>query len=204
MTSIIELKKEYLKKKREIRKRLDEFRKKYEESPEDLFVEMCYCLCTPLSKAEKVYKVINQKNKSFLLKASKEDLANFLKGNCRFHNNKAKYIHESRKFISELKKISKNPVEAREYLVKNVKGLGMKEAGHFLRNIGYKGLVILDGHILNCLKEFGVLKTNKRPSTVKEYLEIEKKMKTFAKKIKISVDELDLLFWSMKTGKVLK
>jgi thermostable 8-oxoguanine DNA glycosylase len=35
-------------------------------------------------------------------------------------------------------------------------------------------------------------------------LEIEKKFYDFSKKIKISMDELDLLFWSIETGEVFK
>jgi N-glycosylase/DNA lyase len=157
-----------------------------------------------LSKAEKVYKIINKENKEQLLNSNRRNLSNFLKGNCRFHNNKASYIVEARNFIDYIKKLPKDGIEARDFIVQNVKGLNYKEASHFLRNIGYKNLAIIDGHILNSLKEFGVIKSNARPKNKKEYLNLENKIKDFSKDIKIPMDELDLLLWSMKTGKVLK
>jgi thermostable 8-oxoguanine DNA glycosylase len=42
--------------------------------------------------------------------------------------------------------------------VGNVKGIGYKEAGHFLGNIGFnQDLAILDRHILKNLKKLGVI-----------------------------------------------
>ncbi|MBI2128913.1 N-glycosylase/DNA lyase [Candidatus Woesearchaeota archaeon] len=202
--TIKHLKKQYKDKSSEIKKRLEEFKKTGKKDVEDLFVELCYCLCTPLSKAERVIQVINSKNKTILLKKGKKELENILRRHVRFHKNKSKYIIEARRLLKRLKELSKNPDEARDFLVENIKGLSFKEASHFLRNIGYGGLAIIDGHILNCLKEHGVLKSNKRPKNKKEYLEIENKIKEFAEKARIPVDELDLLFWSNKTGKVLK
>ena len=37
-------------------------------------------------------------------------------------------------------------------------GLGWKEASHFLRNVGYKDVAIIDRHIINCLCDSGSLK----------------------------------------------
>lgn len=201
---IKKLKQQHEIKKSEINKKLQEFEKSGKKNAEDLFVELCFCLCTPLSKAERVIQIINPKNKDILLKKSQKELEKLLRRHVRFHKNKSKYIIEARKVLKNLKKLSKNPDKARDFLVENVKGLSFKEASHFLRNTGYNGLAIIDGHILNCLKEHGVLKTNDRPKNKKEYLKMENKIKEFSKKTKIPVDELDLLFWSNKTGKVLK
>jgi len=191
---------EYKKKKKEIKKRLKELKK---DSAEDRFIELCFCLCTPMSKAEKVYEKVNEKNRSFLLNASYKELSSFLRKVCRFHKKKAKYIVEAREKIDLLDKIPKDAYEARDFLVKNIKGLGYKEASHFLRNIGYRNIAILDRHIINSLRELGI-NSKEPPKTRKKYLEIEKEMKKFSKKIGISIDELDLLLWSMKTGKILK
>jgi len=198
-----ELKEEYKKRKKEIQRRLKEFSRKRHSSRGDLFLELCYCLCTPLSKAEKVYERINKDSEDLLSKAGQAKVASFLRGTCRFHRNKSKYIVDSRAFI-QCMKLPSDPMEAREYLVRNVKGLGYKEASHFLRNIGYRGLAILDGHIIHSLHQLKVLKTDERPKSRKEYLAMEEKMKKFANKVGIDLDELDLLFWSMRTGKVLK
>ena len=94
--------------------------------------------------------------------------------------------------------------ERREFFVQNVKGIGYKEASHFLRNIGFKGYAILDKHIINSLHEFGVLSTNEKPKNNKEYLEIEQKFIDFSKDAGIDMDELDLLLWSRKNGRILK
>jgi len=202
---IIQIKKEYKLRKRKIKERLNEFaRIGKRKNPDELFLELCYCLCTPLSKAERVNRIINMKYRDKLKQASPKELSFFLRGNCRFHNNKAKYICRSRNHMPLILHLPKDPIEARDLLVKDVKGLGYKEASHFLRNIGYRKLAILDGHIINTLHQLGVLKSNKRPHSKKEYLTLEEKMKEFSNKIRIDMDELDLLFWSMKTGIVLK
>jgi N-glycosylase/DNA lyase len=95
--------------------------------------------------------------------------------------------------------------EKREWLVRSVKGLSYKEATHFLRNIGKnEGLTILDRHILKNLKYHSVISALPKTVTKKNYLTIEKKFLRFAHDIGISVDELDLLFWSNETGEILK
>ena len=80
----------------------------------------------------------------------------------------------------------------------------MKEASHFLRNIGFRGYAILDRHIINSLNEFGVLSTNDKPKNAKEYLETEQKFIDFSKQAGIDMNELDLLLWSRKNGRILK
>ncbi len=87
---------------------------------------------------------------------------------------------------------------------KDIKGIGYKEASHFLRNIGFRGYAILDKHIINSMHEFGILKTGDKPKNNKEYLEIEQKLMGFSGDIGIDADELDLLLWSMKNGRILK
>lgn len=201
---MLDVKGEYEKRKFEIQSKLGEFAKNKNMSDDDLFLELCFCLSTPLSKAEHAAKVINAKNKELLIYGSEKDVANLLKGFVRFHNNKACYIVNARNFMKVLGNLPKDPVEARDFLVDNIKGLGMKEASHFLRNIGYRNLCIIDGHVMNCLCELKVLPNNERPSSKKEYLDVEGKMKDYSKKVGIDADELDLVFWSSKTGKIIK
>ncbi|MBM3200158.1 N-glycosylase/DNA lyase [Candidatus Woesearchaeota archaeon] len=204
MKNIKELKKEYSKRKPEIRKRLREFKELKTKSGEELFIELCFCLCTPMSRAERVIQVINNDHKRLLLRGKKEDVAKALKGYARFHNNKAKYIVEARDKINLLKGLPEQGTTARDFLVSNFKGIGLKETSHFLRNVGYKDLAILDVHIIKCLYELRVLGSDKRPSSRKQYERMEEQFKTFSEKISIPLDELDLLFWSSRTGKILK
>ena len=100
----------------------------------------------------------------------------------------------------------RDPFARRDWLAqeKQVKGLGYKEASHFLRNIGIKGHAILDKHVMRCLAEVGVMNSPKPPATRTKYLEAEQELIRFAKDIRIDFDELDLVLWSMKTGEILK
>ena len=94
----------------------------------------------------------------------------------------------------------------RDWLVqeKGVKGLGYKEASHYLRNIGFTGYAILDKHVLNCLAELGIIDDPRPPNTRARYLSTEAKLRKLTAKINIDFDELDLVLWSMKTGVILK
>lgn len=99
-----------------------------------------------------------------------------------------------------------DPFARRDWLAreKRVKGLGYKEASHFLRNIGLSGYGILDKHILRSLTELGVIESAQPPTSRTRYLETEERLRRFARDIRIDFDELDLVLWSMKTGEILK
>jgi N-glycosylase/DNA lyase len=93
----------------------------------------------------------------------------------------------------------------RDWLVRNIKGIGYKEASHFLRNIGFGGrLAILDVHILRNLVKFGVLREIPKSLSRGKYIELERKAGRFADKAGIPMDHLDLLFWSEQTGMIFK
>jgi N-glycosylase/DNA lyase len=95
--------------------------------------------------------------------------------------------------------------DAREWLVKNVKGMGYKEASHFLRNIGMgEELAILDRHILKNLNKYRVIKEIPASLSRTKYIEIEAQMKEFSNAHNIPMAHLDLLFWYNETGKIFK
>jgi len=199
------LKEQYTVRRNEVRKRLGEFSKNASHmTDKDLFLELCFCICTPQSKAIKVAQVIHKENAAKLMQLSQPELAQMLRRNTRFHNNKSKHIINARKYITKLSHLDKNSVIAREFLVKNIKGLGYKEASHYLRNVGYRNLCIIDRHVINLMHELKVFKDTKNPSTPKIYLEQEQVIKNYAKKHDYDVDELDLVLWSIKTGHVFK
>ncbi|MBU5537009.1 MAG: N-glycosylase/DNA lyase [Candidatus Aenigmatarchaeota archaeon] len=215
MEDLNELVRYYKDKKYEIIKRLEEFRSILNESDEKIFSELVFCLLTPQSKATTCWNVVQVLEKNnLLLNGNEKQIRPFLQA-IRFPENKTRYLIEARNFFTEngviniKKKISKlqdNPFLLREWLIKNVKGLGMKEASHFIRNIGLNNnnLAILDVHILNNLVKFGVIKEIPKSLTKKKYLEIEDKMKKFSEEIQIPLDELDLLLWSKETGIIFK
>ena len=97
----------------------------------------------------------------------------------------------------------KDEGKRREWLVKNVKGIGYKEASHFLRNVGYDNYAIIDFHIIDVLAKYKVIR---RPQKLnrERYHKIEEKLKEVAANAKLSLAELDLYLWYMETGKVLK
>ncbi len=197
-----------------IKKRLKEFKNKWKEGSErEIFAEFIFCLLTPQSKAKVCWRAVeNIVSKNMLLKGKADDIVRFLTG-VRFKHKKASYIILAReKFVVNKKlKIKEflskfdDVISMREWLVKNIKGMGYKEASHFLRNIGFgKDIAILDRHILKNLKLFNVI--DKIPSSLskKLYFEIEDKMRKFSNKIKIPMDELDLLLWYKEAGEVFK
>ena len=183
-----------------ILERLQEFSDVKSKGNKEVFRELCYCLLTAGTSAELGIKTIEHLG-DVIFYGSEQEIAGKLKECYRFYNIRAGYIFLARQ---SFKYVDLNADNVREQLVKNIKGLGMKEASHFLRNIGFKEYAILDKHAVNCLFELGVIYSNKPPKNKNEYLEIEEKMKNFANKINVYFDELDLVLWSFKTGKVLK
>ena len=92
----------------------------------------------------------------------------------------------------------------RDKIKELVNGFGYKEAGHFMRNIGYTGLAILDRHILKNLINAGVFEEIPKINTAKEYHKVESLFLDFANKINIPIDEIDLLFWAFENGEIIK
>lgn len=184
--------------------RIKEFESMGKKENNALFKELCFCILTANFNAERGIKIQNEVGNGFM-KLSEAELAKKLKDlGHRFPNARAKYIVEARSVKNQLKEILSNGDEkAREFLAENVKGLGYKEASHFLRNIGFKNLAIIDFHILDVLEEHKIIEKPKCLSKSK-YLEIENKLSELAKSLGLNLAELDLYLWYNETGKVLK
>lgn len=190
--------------KSEVDKRLNEFKEL--NNSEDWFSELCYCLLTANSKAETALNIEKElKGKGFHLSSQSEIRECIRRNKHRFHNNKSKFIVEARKF-KNIKDIitEKNQIEARNWLVNNIKGIGYKEASHFLRNVGYNNVAILDRHIITLMVEHKIIKEKPNILNKKNYPEIEKKLEKLAKFVDMSHAELDLYLWFLKTRKILK
>jgi len=210
MRELLEL---YENRKVEIRKRLEEFKTVFDRSDEKLFSELAFCILTPQSKATTSWNAVQALEKhNLLLKGGEKEIMPFLQA-VRFGETKAKRITTNRKFLTENGKLkirdkisNKDAEELREWLVENIVGYGMKEASHFIRNIGLSNnrLAILDTHILKNLKELGTIDEIPKSLTKKRYLEIEQKMRELSHKIGIPMDELDILLWSKETGIIFK
>jgi N-glycosylase/DNA lyase len=196
------IKEAYETKKGQIKARLEEFRNFKEEG---YFRELIFCLLTPQSNARKCWEAVEQLAK--IQEFTEENIRDALKTRTRFHNNKTGYIIKAKKEWNNIKSHLNNPdsIELRNWLAENVKGYGLKEASHFLRNIGKSNnkIAILDRHILKNLKTLKVIKDNKIKNK-KDYLEKEQQFIKFAKSINIPIDALDLLFWSNETKEIFK
>lgn len=188
-----------------VSERMQEFQQHSSENHEKIFSELCFCLLTANFQAEKSIKIQKEIEHEFET-ISQQELALKLKSmGHRFWPQRAERIVLARNCKNELCEMvfKKSGKEIREWIVKNVKGLGMKEASHFLRNIGYTDVAILDFHIIDILVEEGLIE---RPKTItpKRYLEIEKVLEDLGKKVDLNLGELDLYLWYLETGKVLK
>jgi N-glycosylase/DNA lyase len=167
---------------------------------ECLFGELCFCILTPQSRAKNCREAINKlKNDKKLFIASLEELRKYLK-NVRFPKTKAERIIEARERLHELKSmLNSKPEEFREWLMENINGLGQKESAHFMRNIGFKGLPIIDIHIQNFLKKVGKYK-EEGSLTKKRYMNLEEKFLELSKELKIPPEELDIAIWLYQSG----
>ena len=207
------LKKTYFSLQDEIKARLDEFKRTWDKgNEEDIFTELIFCILTPQSRARSCWNSVQSLLvRNLLLKGNTNKITRSLSG-VRFKYKKAKYIIEARKLFTVNGRISVRPKikqfndkDAREWLVQNVKGIGYKEASHFLRNIGLGGnLAILDRHILKNLSLVGVVEKIPDSLSRKTYIEIEKRMKEFANKINIPISHLDFVLWYKETGEIFK
>jgi N-glycosylase/DNA lyase len=170
--------------------------------------ELCFCLLTPQSKATNCWQAVEILFNNGFPKITVAQVQSILKKYTRFYKTKTKWITEAvKKFDIIWQLVNKNfePVILREILVREIKGMGYKEASHFLRNIGYSfGLAIIDRHILKNLLYYKVIPSIPKSINKNRYLELEQKFIKFSQDIKIPLVDLDLLFWAKQTGVVFK
>lgn len=212
--TIEKIKAAYEERREDIRTRMAEFEEVWKSGTDErLWEEMVFCFFTGGCSAKMGLRSV-EAVRPLLLTGTHEELMNALVGRHRYPRARAGYIVASRDFLQEhcnlelRKKLESftDPLERRDWLVKEkgIKGLGYKEASHYLRNIGLKGYAILDKHILRSLAELKIIDDPKPPNTRLKYLTIEQQLKNLSKLTKIDFDELDLVLWSMKTGEILK
>ncbi|MFO8109696.1 MAG: N-glycosylase/DNA lyase [Thermoplasmata archaeon] len=210
---LVDLKRLYGKIKDHICQRIEDFEAvKSGDDDERYFEEMAFCLFTPQSKAKSCWDAVEElKENELLEKGIAEDISKVI-NQVRFRNRKAVYFVEARdKFGSGGGNIKNKIMEmedvkdTRGWLVDNVKGLGYKEASHYLRNIGLgKNIAILDRHILRNLERYNVIEEVPTNLTPSKYVEIEEKMKAFSERVNIPLHHLDLLLWYKETGEIFK
>ncbi|BCS94193.1 N-glycosylase/DNA lyase [Metallosphaera javensis (ex Sakai et al. 2022)] len=184
--------------------RVEEFRLNNRASEKVWFRELVLCILTANSSFIGAFTAL-QSLGDLILYGSAEEISKVLKETgYRFPNLKAKYIVRSRSHYGKLKEIGRiadrDQIEAREMLLE-VQGLGMKEASHFLRNMGYLDLAIIDRHILRFFSDY---LEDRKISSRKRYLELESVLRGIASALDLPVGVLDLYIWYLKTGKIAK
>ncbi|MEM4290585.1 MAG: N-glycosylase/DNA lyase [Candidatus Caldarchaeum sp.] len=194
--------------RRKIMRTLKNF-KENRKDPSRVWEELVFCLCTPQTRARNALKAVEKMRSLGLLNNPDSFRTALVLKECgvRFHKTKADNILRAfRQFGDILNKLNseKDVFKLRDYLASNVRGLGMKEASHFLRNIGFEDLSIIDRHVLSHLVSAGVVGSRPRSLTRKRYLILERKFKLYAKKSGLKPSVLDLVVWAAATGEVVK
>lgn len=191
-----------------IRGRLLEFRN---VPASEYLYELFYCLLTPQSRAVHAEAVIATL-RALGFPDNRFDPTPHLRHPAhyiRFHNQKGARLIDAAERAGEILQVLRAPdlsaAERREWLVENVKGLGWKEASHFLRNIGFLELAIIDRHILKHMLRCGAIESiPKSIGSRRTYLHLEECFRALADDAGLPLQELDLLFWSFEEGSVRK
>ncbi|ADC89833.1 DNA-(apurinic or apyrimidinic site) lyase [Thermocrinis albus DSM 14484] len=178
----------------------------------DIFSELCFCILTANSSAVLGIKLQKEIGPEGFMNLSVEELTRRIaeKGH-RFARQRAERIVKARSkwpYLQELLASGRKGREIRDLLSDpcspyKVEGFGLKEASHFLRNIGFKDLAIVDRHILSYLRERNLVPQNKT-LTRRMYLQAEQVLERVGEKLGVTLAELDLYIFYLKTSKVLK
>ena len=194
--------------RRRVEARIREFQAAQGEGDERWFEELVFCLLTANYSARGALACIAALNEGDAIgEGSLEQLRACLEHRHRFPNKRAEFIHKARAHRDDLKRtITSQPSSraARDWLVENITGLGMKEASHFLRNVGYLDLAIIDKHILTHMEEQGIIGERPKTLTRRRYLEYEEILMRVAGMLGMSLGMMDLYLWAKKSGEVIK
>lgn len=204
ITSINALKKTEI--SQSINSRIKEFSQFKEMDENIIFRELCFCIMTANCSAEKCIEIHEKIGDQFVTLTHLKLIEKFKEYGYRFPNIRSNFIIEARKKKQEVEsrlKLKLYDTDLRDWLVKSIKGIGYKEASHFLRNVGFTDYAIIDFHIIDVLVKHGLIL---RPKTLTKgkYLEIENVLKELANNLNLNLAELDLYLWFLETGKVLK
>ncbi len=190
----------------DVNRRADEFMAFKSATKESIFGELCFCLLTANTSAEMGVRTQQAIGTDGFINLDQAELRNALRNaKYRFYNLRSEFIVQSRWIIDELPALinSDDPFSSREYLIENIKGIGYKEASHFLRNVGVFSFAILDKHILRMLLSQKP-DLNIKVASRKNYLATEQVILQMADDMGLQPGILDLFMWKIATGKLIK
>ncbi|MCQ4349241.1 MAG: N-glycosylase/DNA lyase [Sulfolobales archaeon] len=187
--------------------RVEEFKLNNIADEDVWFRELVLCVLTANSSFVSAYKVLGYVMEEFDKGTYSFEQVLKERG-YRFYELKAKYLKNLVKYRGRIKSwikplADRSQALAREVLANEIYGIGMKEASHFLRNVGYFDLAIVDKHVMRFSINSGLVRPFKT-LTRSRYLEVERKLKELAHQLGMSVGILDLFIWHIETGTVLK
>lgn len=190
--------------------RVEEFLLNNKAGEEIWFRELILCLLTANSSFISAYKALNNLYSHDIELLDIEQISVILRdAGYRFYNLKSRYIREAiEKYYGRIKALVKpiadiDQFEAREFLVNNIKGLGYKEASHFLRNLGYFELAIIDRHILRYVNT-NLYVSVKKVDNKHRYLLVEGLLRAIASALNMQVGLLDLFIFFKQTQTLVK
>lgn len=188
--------------------RLGDFKRAGRKGNDRWFSELCFCILTANCSAKLCIEIQKELGPEGFLELPLSDLQERLEElGHRFYRTRAEYIVGAREYSENIKDRIEGFLsqrDAREWLVENVKGIGYKEGSHFLRNVGYEDVMILDRHILRVLDREGVIDEIPNTLTENRYLKIETEVEDLAEEVKLSLAAIDLYIWYLDTGEILK
>ncbi|MBM3291920.1 N-glycosylase/DNA lyase [Candidatus Bathyarchaeota archaeon] len=194
--------------RRKVEHRILEFKAVQNAGSDKWFEELVFCLLTANYSAKGALSCILALDKKDALQTGGvEEVKACLMHRHRFPKKRAEFIVKARLYRESLKKVIQSQISsqaARVWLVENILGLGMKEASHFLRNVGYLDLAIIDKHILTHMVEQRLITERPKSITKKKYLEYESLLSQVAKKLDMPLGKMDLYLWANKSGEVIK
>lgn len=167
------------------------------KSDENIFYDLCFCICSPQTTFKSNHQVNDALYKrDFYNKDIPYDELRELVRPVRFLR-KADYLIRAKSGFScivyNMGLVAWPSTMKREWLVKNVKGLGWKTASHFLRNLGNEDMAIIDTHILKFLQA-------PQPTGKKQYLMLEKIFQQESKNRGLTPAEFDAFLWKTYSG----
>lgn len=168
-----------------------------------IFGELCFCILTANSSAELGIRIQKETGTEGFLNLSESDISQILtRMGHRYPSIRAKYIVLARSFNLQNVLNQKNGKLARQILLQ-VKGLGMKESSHFLRNIGYDDVAIVDRHIYRFLVRHKLV-PYRESITPSLYLECESVLEKLSQVAQIPLSALDLYIFYKQAKTILK
>ncbi|WP_414836753.1 hypothetical protein [Candidatus Nanohalococcus occultus] len=199
--------------------RMDQFHSLRDSSNERLFQELVFVILSSQTDAEQAWNAAAKLEELNLLRGTEAEIVEILEQyDIQYERKKAEQIVKARNELSQPTLTNptneltikerlplENPEKARKWLVENIPGIGLKGASHFLRNTGYgEDLGIASRHTLAVLDELGLLEDASPPSNIEEYAKMEEAMRELGEELGIPAGAIDLVLWSMKTGKVFR